>query len=108
MIAVTVLYPQQKDPEKFNDYYLNNHIPLLQKHAAAIGLKRFEYRPSYPNPDGSPAPYHAVAELYYESGKALAAAMQTAEMKEVNRDLRNFCDPMPTIITGKVASDLEF
>ena len=61
MVKLTVLYVQPKDSAAFERYYLDTHTPIALK---VKGLRRFEIARVVGTADGSPSPYHRIADLY--------------------------------------------
>lgn len=62
MLKVTVLYGHPKDTQAFEKYYSGTHLPLVTK---IQGILKAEYTSFLSNPDGSPAAYYRMAELYF-------------------------------------------
>ncbi len=71
MIKLTVLYTPPAQVEEFDDHYTSVHLPLAQQ---LPGLVRAETSVVLGMPDGNPAPYHRMAELYFEDGDAMGRA----------------------------------
>ncbi len=83
MIKLTVLYTPPSDVEAFEDHYLSVHMPLAH---AMPGLVRAETARCVATPDGSPVPYHRIAELYFEDPAAMQASFGTDEGRATARD----------------------
>src|SRR5687768_11664381 len=64
MVKLLVLYGHPQDPAAFDKYYQEVHIPLAKR---MRGLKKWTIGKVLGTPDGQPAPYYYVAELYMES-----------------------------------------
>lgn len=74
--------------EAFREHWETEHAPI-----AIEGLPHLaKYTISFPD-DPDAAPYDGVAELYFESRDALYAALDSAAMTDVERDVPNFADP---------------
>lgn len=82
--------------EEFSDYWLNNHGPLVRKHAPILGMKRYvqSHNVQIPmlnaaaqQPRGISDMYDGITEVWWESAESLAAALQTPEGQEANRIL---------------------
>jgi len=71
MIKLTVLYTPPTDAEAFEAHYLSAHMPLAN---ALPGLMRSETSVCVATPDGSPVPYHRIAELYFEDAATMGSA----------------------------------
>ena len=83
MMKLTVLYTPPTDVAAFEEHYLGVHLPLAQK---MPGLARAETSLCVATPDGSPVPFHRIAELYFEDAEAMQAAFGTEEGKATARD----------------------
>ena len=72
---------------EFQRYWLDEHGPLVRSHAEVLGIRR--YVQTHTMDDGfqaaliasrdAPEPYDGVAELWYDSLEAIAAAVSTDE-----------------------------
>ena len=90
--------------DEFQAYWLTQHAPLVQSHAAALGIRRYVQVHSVDDaisiavagPRQSPEPFDGVAELWLDSLEALAAAGSSeagrAASKELLEDERRFID----------------
>jgi len=87
MIKLTVLYGQPADPAAFEKYYLETHTPIALK---VKGLRRFEIAKVVGSADGSPAPYHRIADLYFDDAAAMQAALGSPEGQAAAADITNF------------------
>jgi uncharacterized protein (TIGR02118 family) len=73
--------------EEFHRYWLEEHGPLVRSHAETLGIRRYVQVHSIDDaislavagPRNPPAPYDGVAELWFDSLEALAAAGSTEE-----------------------------
>ena len=83
MMKLMVLYTPPAQVEEFDSHYTAVHVPLV---AAMPGLVRAETAVVVATPDGSPAPYHRVAALYFEDGDAMGAAFASEAGKSAARD----------------------
>ena len=72
MPKLIVLYPPPTDPATFDRRYSSEHAPMVGQKVP--GLKKFVAAQVLGTPAGA-APYHRVAELYFDSIEALQAAM---------------------------------
>ena len=97
MIKVTVIYGQPSDPDAFEDYYANKHIPLAN---TMPFVERLETTRFLPGPDGSQPPYYRMAELYFKSMEDLQANMASPEGQATASDLPNFSTGGFTILMG--------
>ncbi|MGH3207451.1 MAG: EthD family reductase [Sciscionella sp.] len=84
---LTVLYGQPEDPQAFEAYYSDKHMPLAR---AIPGLQRIEVGKVLGAADGGPAPYYRIAELVFADVATLQASMSTEEGKAAGGDTANF------------------
>jgi uncharacterized protein (TIGR02118 family) len=76
MIKATVLYGHPTDPDAFESYYAETHMPLAEKIKEAAKVETTKF---LPNPDGSPAAFCRMAELYFASADDLQQALSSPE-----------------------------
>ncbi len=73
--------------EEFQRYWIERHGPLVRSHAATLGIRRYVQTHTLTHPlnvalqasRGGPEEYDGVAELWWDSADALAAATATPE-----------------------------
>lgn len=99
MIKLTVLYNQPKDPESFESYYANTHMPLVGK---IEGLEKAEVTKFLPNADGTAPAYYRMAELYFYSQEDLQQSMGSAEGAAASEDIQNFATGGFQILVGEI------
>src|SRR4051812_28657274 len=97
MIRVSVLYPSV-DGKKFDhDYFVNKHMPLVRNRIGGAGLRRLEADKGVAGgTPAAPAPYIAVAHLYFDSVADFQAAMKP-HGKELFADVPNYTDITPQV-----------
>ena len=89
--------------EEFQRYWYENHAPLVKSHAETLGIRRYVQVHSLPHEVSAPIQrsrgvleeYDGVAELWYDSLAALAAARSDATVaagRELLEDERKFID----------------
>ena len=90
--------------EEFQRYWRERHAPLVRESAKALGIRRYVQVHTLPDDlhaalgasRGAPEAYDGVAELWFDSLEALAAAGATPEGKAAGRrlveDERTFID----------------
>lgn len=74
-------------PEEFQRYWREEHAPLVQRHAAVLGIRRYVQTHTRPSPEadavrasrGGPEAYDGVAELWFHDAAALMAAATSPE-----------------------------
>ena len=99
MIKVTVLYGHPTDPAAFESYYATSHLQLVGK---VNGIAKAELTKFLPNPDGSPAAYYRMAELWFETPETMQGALGSAEGKATTDDLVNFATGGVKVLLGTV------
>lgn len=87
MIRLLVLYGHPKDPEAFDRYYEQIHIPLAKR---MQGLKRWTIGKATGTPDGSPSPWYYVADLVAETREELDAILASPEGQAAIADVPNY------------------
>lgn len=93
--SVLVLYPR-KDGAKFNEqYYVDNHMPLVYKNWKAFGFTSYKITKFAPE-----APYSYGVAMYFESMEKFQEAMKSEAAKEVLADIPNYSSEQPVIAAG--------
>lgn len=87
MLRLTVLYGHPTDPDEFDRYYHEVHIPLARK---IKGLKGWTIGKCQPSEPGELPAYYLIVGLYAESREAFDAIIQTPECQASIADLQNF------------------
>jgi uncharacterized protein (TIGR02118 family) len=87
MIRLQVLYGHPKDPAAFDRYYREVHIPIAKR---IKGLKKWTIGKVMGTPDGAPAPYYYLADLYAESREAMEAILASPEGEAAVADVPNY------------------
>ncbi len=90
--------------EAFRKYWLENHGPLVRKHAKTLRAKRYVQSHTLDTPLNAAAqtprntkePYDGITEMWWDKAEDLIAALSSPEGQEVNRllaeDEARFCD----------------
>jgi uncharacterized protein (TIGR02118 family) len=90
--------------DEFQRYWRDRHAPLVARHAAALGIRRYvqchtadgAVNAALRASRGGPEPYDGVAELWFDDLAALAAATTTEAGRAAGRalldDERRFID----------------
>jgi len=79
---IVVLYPVPKDMAAFERDYTVDHAPMVTPQNFK-GLTKFVASRIVGTPDGSPPPFHRVAELHFPSLAALQEAATSASAQQV-------------------------
>jgi uncharacterized protein (TIGR02118 family) len=99
MVQLVVCYGSPDDPSAFDRHYAETHVPLVHK---IPGLRRFEAGKVLGTPDGSPAPYYWIAELTFDSGEDLQAAMGSPEGQAAGADVATFASGGATLMIVEI------
>ena len=99
MIRLLVLYGHPKDAAAFDRYYDEIHIPLAKR---MQGLKKWTIGKVAGTPDGSPAPYYYVADLYADSREQLDAILASPEGQAAVADVPNYASGGVTFLYTEV------
>ncbi len=83
MVKLTVLYSPPAQVEEFDAHYTSVHVPLA---LALPDLLRAETSVVVGTPDGSPAPYHRMAELYWADPATMQAALGSEQGRQTAKD----------------------
>jgi uncharacterized protein (TIGR02118 family) len=87
--TMVVLYTEPADRTKFESYYFEKHMPLVDK---MPGLQKAEVNRF----TGDNAPYYLMATLYFADTEARKAAINSPEGKAAINDVPNFA-PSDTV-----------
>jgi uncharacterized protein (TIGR02118 family) len=87
MIRLTVLYGYPQDPDGFDRYYRDIHIPLARK---MRGLKGWTIGKCQSVTPGEQPPYYMIVGLYADSREAMEAILATPEGQATVADVPNF------------------
>jgi uncharacterized protein (TIGR02118 family) len=99
MVKLTVLYGAPADPEAFDAYYAEHHVPLVHK---VPGLRRFEAAHVVGTRDGSEPPYYLIAELWFDSAEAMQESMATPAGQAPGADVPNFATGGATVLIAAI------
>ncbi len=101
MIKVSVFYPNEEGKKFDMDYYLNNHIPMVQeKLGAELKGAAVEQGLGGAEP-GSPATYVALCHLLFDSVEAFQGSFGP-HAGAIMADIPNYTDIQPTIQISEV------
>jgi uncharacterized protein (TIGR02118 family) len=102
VVKLTVLYGHPTDPDAFETYYANTHVPLA---LTIPGLMRVEAAKVLGMPEGGTVPYYRIGELWFADQEQLEAAMGSAEGRETAADLANFATGGTTILMSEITAE---
>ena len=89
-LKLVVLYTHPDDPDAFDRYYLQTHMPLVAK---IPGLQRAETGRFVAALDGGEQTYYRMAELYFADQQAADAAFATEEGQATAADYQRIAPP---------------
>jgi uncharacterized protein (TIGR02118 family) len=98
VFRVNVLYGHPQNPDEFERYYFEKHLPLAMK---IPGLMGFTSGQTVALTPGERAPYHRVASLYFENQQAAHRALGTPEGQLATSDVANFASGGVTIFADE-------
>jgi len=101
MIKVTVLFNHPTNPQEFERYYADTHLPIAGK---MKGFSRLELTKFGPGPDGGKPAYYRMAELYFPSQAQMQTTLGSPEGQAAVADIGNFATGGVTMLFGSVAS----
>ena len=87
MTRLTVLYGHPNDPDEFDRYYREVHIPLARK---MKGLKGWTIGKCQAINQNEKPTYYMIVGLYGESREAIEAVLNSPEGKATVDDVPNF------------------
>ena len=97
MIRLSVLYPATAGTTFNWDYYQNQHLGLVRKLLPAHGMVRAEVDRGVGGfPPGTPAPYHAIAHLFFANMEDLQRALD-ASAAALMADIPNYTNSQPVL-----------
>ena len=94
MVKVSILYPNDEGKKFDMDYYLDTHMPLVQKLLGAACTKIGVDQGIAGGTPGSKAPYIAIGHLYFNSVEDFVSSF-TPNANAIMNDLPNFTDIIP-------------
>ena len=99
MVKMTFLYGHPTDPAAFEDYYVNNHLPLIER---VPNVQRLEMARVVATPNGSEPPYYRITEAWFESVEQMQGVVSSEEGQAAVADLQNFATGGVTIFVSQV------
>lgn len=101
MVKVSVLYPNRAETKFDMAYYLNHHIPLVQRLlGSALKGVSVEHGISGEEP-GSASPYVATGHLLFDSVQAFQASF-APHTQEIMLDIPKYTNSEPVLQIGEV------
>jgi uncharacterized protein (TIGR02118 family) len=101
VVTATALFGHPQDPNAFEEYYANTHVPLAE---TIPNLQRYERAKIVATPDGSEPPYYRIAALYFEDMEQLQQSLASEEGQATVADVQNFATGGVTFYFSEVDS----
>lgn len=106
MVKLTYCVRRRADlsPDSFRKYWLKKHAPLVRKHAAALGARRYvqshtmdtKFNEALQVSRGAAAAFDGITEVWWDSLEDFSTALATPEARRAGQELledeRNFID----------------
>ena len=101
---LVVLYPTPQDVNEFERAYTQDHLPMVTAQNFR-GITKFVAAKILGTADGSPAPFHRIAELHFPSLEALqSAAASSAALQAVTHAVQISTGGKPVIMVAEEES----
>lgn len=97
MHRMTILYGRPADPEAFDAYYRDVHLPIARRMEGLTGWT-LTWVDSQSGDVGPPL--HLVVELYAESAEAMDAVLASEAGQAASADVPNFASGGVTFLRG--------
>lgn len=100
MVKVSVLYLNGDDIKFDMRYYIDFHMPLLQR-LMGSALKKVSVEHGISGEPGSPAPYIATGHLLFDSFQTYQASF-APHAQEIMEDIPKYTNSRPVIQIGEI------
>lgn len=101
MMKLTVLYSPPAQVEEFDAHYTSVHVPLARQ---LPDLVRAETAVVVATPDGSPSPYHRIAELVWTDADAMNASLGSEQGRATAKDAMELAGRTGSTVTMLVSA----
>ena len=101
MIKVSVLYPTAPGCKFDMEYYLTQHMPMVQQKLGPACKRMAVEEGIAGGAPGTPATYVAMGHLYFDSTDAFQAAF-APHAQSILADIPNYTNTQPTIQVSEV------
>lgn len=98
-VVVNVMYNAPADPQAFEHYYAETHLPIAGRIPSVEQIVLFK---GMAGPDGSAPPYYRVAQLFFADAATMGEAMGSAEGQAAVADLASFATGGVSVLVGEV------
>jgi uncharacterized protein (TIGR02118 family) len=101
MVKISVLYPNGEETKFDMAYYLNHHIPMVQR-LLGPSLKEVSVEQGVSGEEpGSLAPYVTTCHLVFDSIESYKSSF-APHAQAITEDIPKYTNSMPLIQTGEV------
>jgi len=87
MARLIVMYGTPQDPEAFDRYYAEKHIPLAK---TIPGIRKYEVSRGPVATPGGASQFHLIATLFFDDLTAIQAAFASPEGQAAAADVETF------------------
>ncbi|RSL53506.1 hypothetical protein CEP54_010352 [Fusarium duplospermum] len=101
--TITVLFPNETNAKYDFDYYVSNHMPLIQERWGKYGVKSWSATQFTSGLDGSPSPYAFGSVVEWEDADQIKTAFEGPEAAEIMGGVANFSNKQALFLLGPVA-----
>jgi uncharacterized protein (TIGR02118 family) len=95
MIRIVSLHGFPDDPDLYQRYYRDVHLPLVQR---IPGVRNIRFGQALKALDGARPLYYLVSDVYFDDMAALEAALASPEMDQAIADVPKFASGGVTIM----------
>ncbi|RAH75727.1 uncharacterized protein BO66DRAFT_416913 [Aspergillus aculeatinus CBS 121060] len=100
-LTVTVVFPNDTDAKYDIDYYVENHMTLVEKLWSQYGLQGWSVTKYIPGLDGSPPLYAFGSEVFWENEEGMKEAFRSSSVAEIMADVARFSNKSPIFLIGQ-------
>lgn len=104
MVRVTVMYEQSEGTSFNEDYFINNHIPLVKNRLQPMGMKSIAVDRGIAGGGGDPAPFIYMAHMLFDSIEQFKEAFVSAR-EELAGDVPKYTDIKPKIQISEIIAE---
>ncbi|MBT0669857.1 EthD family reductase [Novosphingobium profundi] len=98
-IVLNVIYDHPTDPQAFEAYYADTHMPIAER---IPDVERLVLLKALPGADGAPAPWYRTAQIFFADAARMEAAMASPEAQAAVADLANFATGGVRVVVAEV------
>jgi len=104
MVIVSVFYPLASETNFDMAYYVDSHLPLVQRLLEPMGMRQSTVLRGMSSGSGGAPAFGVIAELSFDDADSMAAAL-AAHGPETQADIPNFTDSVPIIQISEVIAN---